>query len=584
MSDNRALSKEFSPSDLPPMEILERIKAYKQANRLSKYFPDTGPLRRELYVKHLEFMDATREHDEVLMLSANKVGKSLCGGYMTALHATGLYPHWWTGKVFDKPTMGWVCNQTTTDVRDINQQILLGDPGQIGTGMIPRDLIIDTKSKASVPDGVEIIYVRHKTGGQSTIMTKCHPAHSRVLMASGEWKEINKIQLGEYVGCPDGKSRPVTQLHAYSKRQTLRISTRAGSIEATPNHPFLTVNRGWVNCGDLVLGDELKIAYTEPACRWQPDWKVKTTALMIGDGCSRGKTPMFVCNEPEMVQMIKDCLPPELYVTPINHVKGRGISWKISSKLHKNNTLKNSLSSDGIWNKLSINKYLPSWVFGLPRKQRVLFMRWLFGCDGTVNKNFASYTSSSLDLIQDVRLMLWSLGIYSNPVGHIVGNQSKKKFQTYKIDLTGYERIKFTEIGKLNRDSSTNLKPKPRGPRGEITAIDDVGLQDVYCVGVEDVHELIVDGFHVGNSYDQGRTKFQGRNIDYIWADEEIPADVYGECIMRLMVTKGLIYCTYTPVLGLTPVTVSFLRESVNKDSLPMHFDAIVEDVEIGKR
>lgn len=71
-------------------------------------------------------------------------------------------------------------------------------------------------------------------------------------------------------------------------------------------------------------------------------------------------------------------------------------------------------------------------------------------------------------------------------------------------------------------------------------------------------------------SYDQGRTKFQGSAIHYIWIDEECPEDVYGECQMRTMTTGGVIYCTYTPIKGLTRVTIDYFRQAVNKDSLPL--------------
>lgn len=166
--------KGLTASDLPPMEVLEQILAKKKANRLERYFPETGPLRRELYPKHLQFFAASALHDETLFMAGNKLGKSVAGGFAAALHCTGLYPKWWPGRRFEHPTNGWVCNNTAIDVRDINQQILLGDPGQFGTGMIPKHLIIDHKSKSSVPDGVELIYIRHVSGGQSVITTKAY--------------------------------------------------------------------------------------------------------------------------------------------------------------------------------------------------------------------------------------------------------------------------------------------------------------------------------------------------------------------------------------------------------------------------
>jgi phage terminase large subunit-like protein len=62
-------------------------------------------------------------------------------------------------------------------------------------------------------------------------------------------------------------------------------------------------------------------------------------------------------------------------------------------------------------------------------------------------------------------------------------------------------------------------------------------------------------------SYDQGRRKFQGTGKHVIWLDEEPPADVYDECLLRLMTTKGIMICTFTPLLGLSDVAMRFLPE-----------------------
>jgi phage terminase large subunit-like protein len=62
-------------------------------------------------------------------------------------------------------------------------------------------------------------------------------------------------------------------------------------------------------------------------------------------------------------------------------------------------------------------------------------------------------------------------------------------------------------------------------------------------------------------SYDQGRRKFQGTSKHLIWLDEEPPADVYDECLLRLMNTHGLMLATFTPLLGLSDVAMRFLPE-----------------------
>ena len=53
-------------------------------------------------------------------------------------------------------------------------------------------------------------------------------------------------------------------------------------------------------------------------------------------------------------------------------------------------------------------------------------------------------------------------------------------------------------------------------------------------------------------SCDQGREKFQGASLDFVWFDEEPPEDIYLECRMRVFDKKGDIFGTMTPLKGLT--------------------------------
>ena len=53
-------------------------------------------------------------------------------------------------------------------------------------------------------------------------------------------------------------------------------------------------------------------------------------------------------------------------------------------------------------------------------------------------------------------------------------------------------------------------------------------------------------------SCDQGREKFQGTSLDYVWFDEEPPKDIYTECRMRVLDKQGDIFGTMTPLKGLT--------------------------------
>ncbi len=53
-------------------------------------------------------------------------------------------------------------------------------------------------------------------------------------------------------------------------------------------------------------------------------------------------------------------------------------------------------------------------------------------------------------------------------------------------------------------------------------------------------------------SCEEGREKFQGASLDFVWFDEEPPEDIYTECKMRVLDKSGEIFGTMTPLKGLT--------------------------------
>lgn len=63
-------------------------------------------------------------------------------------------------------------------------------------------------------------------------------------------------------------------------------------------------------------------------------------------------------------------------------------------------------------------------------------------------------------------------------------------------------------------------------------------------------------------SYDQGRQKWQGTKKDGVWLDEEPPLNIYTEALTRTQtVEDGIIFLTFTPLLGMSEVVLSFMGD-----------------------
>lgn len=62
-------------------------------------------------------------------------------------------------------------------------------------------------------------------------------------------------------------------------------------------------------------------------------------------------------------------------------------------------------------------------------------------------------------------------------------------------------------------------------------------------------------------SYDQGRQKWQGETLDCVWFDEEPDMDIYIEGLTRTNSTGGIVFMTFTPILGMSNVVHMFIED-----------------------
>lgn len=150
----------------------------RKHEKFRTYFPETGPYRRALYPKHVEFFTLGATFKERLFMAANRIGKSGAGAYEVAAHATGLYPEWWHGRRFNHPVDIWATGTTSETTRDIIQTWLLGDPKELGNwfgSMIPAHLVTGFSRRThGLANSLESVSVQHVSGGISQIGFKTY--------------------------------------------------------------------------------------------------------------------------------------------------------------------------------------------------------------------------------------------------------------------------------------------------------------------------------------------------------------------------------------------------------------------------
>lgn len=91
-----------------------------------------------------------------------------------ALHLTGRYPKWWTGRRFSGPIKAWAAGDTGKTTRDILQAKLFGPINDLGTGLVPGEFIIDHTAKQGISDAFDTVYVKHSSGQVSQLIFKSY--------------------------------------------------------------------------------------------------------------------------------------------------------------------------------------------------------------------------------------------------------------------------------------------------------------------------------------------------------------------------------------------------------------------------
>lgn len=161
------------------LKLVEQLQKVRATTQLVRSY---GDLENDgaPYDWQQEFHRAGNQNPERCILAGNRVGKTRTLSAECAIHATGWYPKWWTGKRFKKPTKGLVATTTNEMLRDPCQLLLMGGLEEqsreiSGTGWIPKEAVGPATFRVcNVPGVVDTMKIKHVTGGWSTISFKSY--------------------------------------------------------------------------------------------------------------------------------------------------------------------------------------------------------------------------------------------------------------------------------------------------------------------------------------------------------------------------------------------------------------------------
>jgi replicative DNA helicase len=223
-------------------------------------------------------------------------------------------------------------------------------------------------------------------------------------------------------------ARPMTNVFPSGHKEVFRLRLASGrEVEATANHPFMTLN-GWTPLGELTVGDRLAVPRRVPEpvdVKPMAESEVILLAHMIGDGSCVKKQPIRYASVDEANLVAVEISAKHFGVTAVRdeYPAARVTTLRLPAPYRlthgRRNPIAAWLAELGLFGLRSYEKFVPQPVFALPTDQVALFLRHLWSTDGSVRwdakvgQGRIYYASTSRRLVDDVQHLLLRVGVFS---------------------------------------------------------------------------------------------------------------------------------------------------------------------------
>lgn len=339
----------------------------------------------------------------------------------------------------------------------------------------------------------------------------CLTGDSAVFL-NNDVKCISEVQPGDTVYSVDTDLRLVRHrvvAKKYSGKQPVFLlrTENYREIRATANHPFLTLTKqgkvfalAWKRLDELKEGDWVAIAgdipdYGKPM-QFAPlpvrgkksitlpdqssDELMWLLGLFVGDGYIDENRVYFAVPQSDkvhdrLVGLLRDLFNADYEV--------RGSVVRINSVL-----LRDWFEHLGFAG-TAHEKRVPSWVFKLPKSQKLAFIEGYIDADGhrRANHTNISITSANRELLEDVKKLAISCGLNPRKISRWSRREKKplgkeEKVYTHYFLYFGEER--YTQPVSFSR----------------ISKIEPAGVEDTWDIEIEGSHNFVANGFIVHNS------------------------------------------------------------------------------------
>ncbi|QBF27166.1 DNA packaging protein [Pseudomonas tructae] len=297
-----AKSPSFHGSRADKLALLELLeeKARREAQRrhLIQF--------ESLYAWQRKFIKATADHSACMLMAANRVGKTMTGLTIDAMHLLGDYPDDWEGHRFDHAPLCWLLGYSMEKTRDLLQKPLFGnfEQGKWAGGLVPADRIVGHLSATGTSGAMREVRVSHANGSTSTVQFWSYSQGQHAIMGdSVDWYHIDEEPRDPKI-YPQVITRTATGDRGRGGRGILTFTPENGRTELVvkfmddPGEGQYMQRATWADAPHLTEKIKAELLSAYPA--WQRDMRTRGepllgTGLIFDFGDDEIKCAPFPC-------------------------------------------------------------------------------------------------------------------------------------------------------------------------------------------------------------------------------------------------------------------------------------------------
>ena len=304
---------------------------------------------------------------------------------------------------------------------------------------------------------------------------KCLSENTLVTMDNGLQVKLKDVKIGDKIKSLNKylkfeSDTIIDKIHSGNKK-VYTLKTKSGDcIDATMEHKILTFD-GWKKLKDITIEDYIatprEVNVDNPEFPMS-DEEIKFLTYMIAEGALSSRNCKFTNADTEVISDMSVCCEKLGFIFKQS---GKPIDYAVNTK---ENNPRELLRKYNLYGHTAHTKRLPKQFFLLSNRQKWLIINSFMVTDGffTLSKGKGGITLCNKKLVDDLRVILYQLGVITYSWYKKAGYNGNNNFHSYTLE--------FGDISLEKVINNCNLLQKRNKAIQCLTSTNRYSLLDVY--------------------------------------------------------------------------------------------------------